>query len=567
MVQRLGEHHDDGDAVTVDGCVSPSLSGQVSLVADGTGVRVSPEPVRVDPSGSGIVRFRVTIVEHASGGTRIQLTDGGVGRRPRRLALRRARLVRPLTGSRRARTLTPRKAKQTHRYAIGESVARHLLAGVDVGTTSVKVLLLTPEGREVALGRAPTVWTPTAYGEETTGLSLAESARMALVDALRQAPGHGVAAVGVASMGESGVLTDDQDRPIAPVIAWHDHRDEAQLADLEARVGATAFRRTTGLPLWTQWSLTKHRWMVNHLPGVDAAARRYSVAEWIVRSLGGDRATELSLASRTGWLDLAARRWWAESLGWSGASSSLFADLVPAGTPMGRARTTGDLAALDGAVLTVAGHDHQAAAVGLGCHRAGDELDSCGTAEALLRTVTPGLPLEAIEALTREGVTVGWHAATDRWCLLGATQGGLVLGRVLAALGIGRQDVPELDRAAIRAADRTGAVTLGPGAGDVAIDPEAGPAEVWRAATQAVSRQAADLSQVLSRAGGPRTRLFVAGGWTHSTALLEAKRRLVGPFEQVATSEAGCRGAALFAGVASGVYAGLEDTPPAAPAG
>lgn len=446
-------------------------------------------------------------------------------------------------------------------------MARSLLAGVDAGTTSVKALLFTAEGQEVALGRAPTVWTPTAYGEETTGEALAHAARRALADALRQCPGDRVVAVGVASMGESGILTDDQDRPVAPVIAWHDHRDEAQLADLEVRLGATAFRRTTGLPLWTQWSLTKHRWMVDHLPGAGTAARRYSVAEWIVRSLGGDRATELSLASRTGWLDLTGRQWWDESLDWSGASSSLFGDLVTAGTLMGRAHTTGDLAALDSAVLTVAGHDHQAAAVGLGCHRAGDEFDSCGTAEALLRAVTPGLPGNAVDTLTSQGVTVGWHAATDRWCLLGATQGGLVLGKVLSALGVGREDVPELDRAALEAPDRPDAVTLGPGAGDVAVDPHASPAEVWRAATQGVGRQAADLSEVLSRAGGPRTRLFVAGGWTHSTAFLEAKRRLVGPFEQVATSEAGCRGSALLAGVAAGVYADLEDTPPAAPAG
>jgi sugar (pentulose or hexulose) kinase len=443
-------------------------------------------------------------------------------------------------------------------------VARLLLAGVDAGTTSVKALLVTPEGEEVASGRAPMRWTPTAHGEETTGPLVAQAARAALAEALRQCtPADRVIGLGVASMAESGVLTDDDDRPLAPVIAWHDHRDEVQLEDLTSRIGAQAFSRTTGLPIWTQWSLTKHRWLLDNEPAAARATRRYNVAEWIVRSLGGDRATELSLASRTGWLDIAARQWWSDTLDWSGASASLSAQLVPAGTAMGAARTAGDLAALDGAVLTVAGHDHQAAAVGLGCHRPGDEFDSCGTAEALLRTVEPVLPPDAIESLTRQGVTVGWHAAPGRWCLLGATQGGLVLGKVMSALGVGRDGLAALDHAAREAADRPAAVTLGPGAGDVVVDAAASPGEVWRAATRAVSEQSARLSEALSRAGGRRTRLFAAGGWTHSTAFMDAKTDAMGPVLRAATDEAGCRGAALFAGIAAGTYRDLDETPAA----
>lgn len=447
---------------------------------------------------------------------------------------------------------------------VGSDVPRLLLAGVDAGTSSIKASLFTPEGEAVAIGRAPTVWTPTAFGEETSGQSLVGAARTALAAALGQCPQDRVVAVGVASMGEAGVLTDDDDQPLAPVIAWHDHRDESQLNDLVRSVGATAFSRTTGLPMWTQWSVTKHRWMRKNLPSVHGATRRYNVAEWVVRGLGGDRASELSLASRTGWLDLAKKEWWTDTVTWSGASASLFAELVPAGTAMGVARTTGELAALNGAVLTVAGHDHQAAAVGLGSHSPGDEFDSCGTAEALLRTVAPGLSTDVVETLTSQGITVGWHAARDRWCLLGATQGGLILGKVLAILGVVRDDLPRLDRAALQAAERPGAVTLGPGAGDVAVDSRASAGEVWRAATLAVSEQAGSLSATLSGAGGPRARLFVAGGWTNSTAFMAAKTRTVGPSLRPAVTEAGCRGAALFAGIAAGIYGGLDDAPAAA---
>ncbi|MGB5952550.1 MAG: FGGY family carbohydrate kinase, partial [Ornithinimicrobium sp.] len=102
---------------------------------------------------------------------------------------------------------------------------RELLAGLDVGTTSVKALLMTPDGVEVAIGRAPTHWTSVETGAETSAESISDAARHALADALRQASGDRVVALGVASMAESGVLVGSDDTPVAPILAWHDHRD------------------------------------------------------------------------------------------------------------------------------------------------------------------------------------------------------------------------------------------------------------------------------------------------------------------------------------------------------
>ena len=199
-----------------------------------------------------------------------------------------------------------------------------LFVGLDVGTTTSKAVLFTRDGEPVASGRETTPWTVTPTGAELDATALLDAAKAAVAEALADCPAGPIGGLGVASIAESSVLLDGRGEPVAPVIAWHDTRDSAELACLEEAVGAQRFSATTGLPLRQQWSLTKHRWLLDNVPSARDAVRRLNVAEWIVRGLGGDEATEQSLASRTGWLRLAERDWWDDTLDWSGATAAGF---------------------------------------------------------------------------------------------------------------------------------------------------------------------------------------------------------------------------------------------------
>ncbi|MBA2770079.1 MAG: xylulose kinase [Sporichthyaceae bacterium] len=415
--------------------------------------------------------------------------------------------------------------------------AAPLLVGLDVGTTSSKAVVFDEAGAPAAAGRAPTPW----QGSEVTAEALLDAAVTAVAEALAVAPPGEVAGIGVTSMAESGVLLDASGRPVAPVIAWHDPRDADQVARFGEEMGAETFSARTGLPLRSQWSHTKHRWLLDNHPGAATAVRRLNVAEWVVRGLGGAEASDVSLASRTGWLDLAERRWWAESLHWSGASADLLPPLVTSGTALGQVGHD-RLRRLAGAVLTTAGHDHQAATVGAGAASPGDQLDSCGTAEALVRTVPAGFPADGVARLARDGITVGWHVLEDRWALLGATEGGLHLQRVLADLG-GPDVLPRLDAAA-----------LAPGA-----DPSG---RTWHAALEEITAQIAALHDAMSDVVGPHRQMVVTGGWSRSPALMAVKRARFGELVRTDVAEAGARGAALLAGLAAGIYASADEFPP-----
>lgn len=398
-----------------------------------------------------------------------------------------------------------------------------VLVGLDVGTSASKAAVFDQQGRQLSQARVPLTWSRTPDGTEVDPTAIWSVACQALTGALGDLDDPPVAAVGVTGMAECGVLLDAAGRCLSPVIAWHDERDRHELELLQADLGASAFSATTGLPAWTQWSITKHRWLSTHRPAVRRAAHRLHIPEWIVTKLGGQEASEQSLASRTGWLELAGRRWWDRALAWSDLDPSVLPPLVTAGTPLGVARDGPP--GLRGATLTVAGHDHQVAAVGVGAVRVDDEVNSSGTADALVRSTTPDLPTDSVLALTETGITVGWHALGDRWCLLGDSRGGLLLEA--------SSPPPE-----------TGAPLVPP----VALLKEAA------AATAA-------LHQAMAEVVGPPTRIIATGGWSRNVELLSIKRRLMGPMAASPVTEGGCRGAALFAGMAAGLYSGPSDFP------
>jgi sugar (pentulose or hexulose) kinase len=411
-------------------------------------------------------------------------------------------------------------------------------AGLDVGTTSSKAVVYRADGVVLGTGRAATTWNDAPDGIQIDAEALCRNAFDALNAAAEDA-GLPIAAVGITSMGESGVLVDARERPLAPVIAWHDDRDGAEVADLAATIGADAFGGIAGKPLRGQFSLTKHRWLLRHVPASRQAVTRFDVGGWIVRRLGGDSVIELSLAGRTGWLDVASRDWWDDALEWTGASRELMPPLVAAGTPVGAVTSEAASQHLRGAVLTLAGHDHQASALGARATGQGHELDSSGTAEALVRTVAPVPARVDVARLAAAGVTTDPSIEPGHWSLLGGTEGGLAQLRALERLGVDPADVVRLDDAAQRS-------------------PDSGPGAEWRAVVASAADEAFALHRAMDDVVGPAVRVVVTGGWRHSAEVMRAKTLRFGPLEVSTVEQAGSLGAATLAARACGAIGPAE---------
>jgi sugar (pentulose or hexulose) kinase len=434
-------------------------------------------------------------------------------------------------------------------------VGTRLLIGLDVGTTFCKAVVIDADGVERAHGRRPTPWTLVPTGAEASPVDLADAAIAAVHDALAGVEGE-VAGIGVTGMAETGVLLDAKGTPVAPAIAWHDRRGQAEATALARDLGPARFAAATGLPATALCSLAKYRWLRDHHRGAERGMRWLSVPEWLVRRLGGEEVAELSLASRTGMLDVVDGRWWDEALEWSAAPAGLLPEPVPAGTPAGRA---GDaVPAARGAVLTVAGHDHLVAAVGAGAVGDGDVLDDCGTSEALVCTVAPPMGREAIAAAVAAGITVGRHVVDGRLALLSGFGLEAPLARTLRLLGIAGDAARErLDReAAGLVAGELGVRVEGLleetmsviGAGHGVT-----PAHVWRATLEAAADASAAALDRLQAIAGEPGRIVMSGGEARSPAVRAVREARRGPLHWSPVREAAARGAALLAGSAAGM--------------
>ena len=450
-----------------------------------------------------------------------------------------------------------------------------LLVGIDLGTTMTKAAVVRTDGEEVSWGRVRTPWKPVATGSEADPAAFVGAAAQAAALALEGAPPGPVIGLGVTSMAETVILLGKDGTPVGPCIAWHDTRGKEEAADLRRAFPGLSFSERTGLRVSPVCTLVKLAWLSRHR--APAVHRALSVADWVVHALGGEQVAEASLASRTGALRLADRTWWPEALEWAGAPAGLFPPVVQAGEAVGRLTNgalgrlpgpaEGDWGALErlrGAALASAGHDHLCVAAGTAAIGPGQVLDSCGTAEALIRTVRP-LGAAELGGVVSSGLSSGWHTVPGRYSLLSGHFLGLVLERVLSLLGVGGADgIAALDSAAEGVVPGSlRVVQEGPYADPSIMELGAGasPAALWSAALDAVCAGAPRSLQAMEAFAGPAEELVLSGGWAHCAGLRQRKRDLVPRVQWPDVVEAGARGAALFGGCAAGLFNGPADFP------
>jgi xylulokinase len=190
--------------------------------------------------------------------------------------------------------------------------AEPTLAGLDVGTSGVKALALSPSGEVV--GRAEH-----EYPLSTPRPGWSEQ------DPEDWWRGAGAAAaelnVDITSAGLSGqmhglVVLDEHGAVLRPAILWNDQRTAAECAEIEERVGLERLIQLTGNRALTGFTAPKLLWLRNHEPETfERIAHVLLPKDYVRFRATGTRAIDVADASGTLLFDVANRRWSDEVLG------------------------------------------------------------------------------------------------------------------------------------------------------------------------------------------------------------------------------------------------------------
>ena len=178
------------------------------------------------------------------------------------------------------------------------------LIGLDVGTTSVKALALTVDGKVV--GKAEEQYellTPQPGWAEQDPEDWWQAAQRALAR-LEGEP----LAIGLTGQMHGLVCLDAEDRPLRPAMLWNDQRTGAECVEIERRLGLDRLIQLTGNRALTGFTAPKLLWLRSHEPDVYSKIARICLPKDYVRlRLTGEHATDVADASGTLLFDVAAR--------------------------------------------------------------------------------------------------------------------------------------------------------------------------------------------------------------------------------------------------------------------
>ena len=429
-----------------------------------------------------------------------------------------------------------------------------LLLGVDVGSSSIKALLVDGQGRDAGTASVATPFATRDGRSEATVEALGDALREA-VAALGERRSR-VAAIGLTGMAESGAPLGADGVALAPVIAWHDRRGEDVARRLTTQLGPGLEARI-GQELRYVSSVAKLGWVVDR--GLEGVDRWLGVPELCLRALTGAEATEHSLAARTGCRDIGRGTWIEEVAEAAGFPIGVFPAVAAAGEEMGAVTPeAADAFGLPpGVPVTVAGHDHLVGLLGSGAAR-DDLANSVGTAETV---VGRSGSLPDLAAARSRGAAVTVFPGGDGWAVLAsAARSGIVLEDAAATLAL---PLDQLDALA------DGAELLdAPGLSESLRRreppelPDGPPGAVWHTLLHHLAAETARAAVQVIGVVGSRRRLVVFGGGSSSPPWLAAKAELAPlPVWRSTASHAASRGAALYAGATAGWWAAAAAPP------
>ena len=438
-----------------------------------------------------------------------------------------------------------------------------MLLGIDLGTSSVKVLLLGLDGTVFGeASQAYPVQAPHTGWSETDP----EAWWAAVVAAVHQAVGprsSEVQAIGLSGQMHGVVLTGAQGQALRPAVLWADARSDAELAQFRALPAAQ--RQALANPITVGMAGPSLLWLRdNEAEAYQRARWALQPKDWLRMRLTGDVATDPSDASATLLYDLQRDAWAHDVIEMLGIRQELFPPILGSAEVAGalRASAASDLGLVEGVPVATGASDTAAAALGSGLIRDGDAQLTVGSGAQLLSiTTTP-------KAAPEFGLHLYRAVGPNTFYMMAAMQNaGLALEWVLSVLDLTWDQAYELAATVEPGCDGVSFLPYLVGERTPHLNPQAcgswfglrrhhTSAYLMRAALEGVAFAVRDGLQALWKAGIHPSTLRLAGGGTQRVFWRQLLADTLRESLQVSgVTNASARGAAFLAALSTGTRA------------
>lgn len=185
--------------------------------------------------------------------------------------------------------------------------------GCDIGSQSLKVLLISEEGK--TCGEAsisyPIDYPQPTWAEQSADLwmeSLAQATRVLL--SKTGVSSQDVLALGLDAQVDGFVAIDKEGRPLYPAVIWMDRRAVAQCEVAGRKISHEAVFKITGLNLDPSHVAPKIRWLADNQPRLFGQTAHFLLpGSYVAFALTGELGVDYSNASSTLLMDVRTRTW------------------------------------------------------------------------------------------------------------------------------------------------------------------------------------------------------------------------------------------------------------------
>jgi len=267
------------------------------------------------------------------------------------------------------------------------------LLGIDVGTTSLKAGLFTPEGDCLGIEREEYMLDTPSVERAQLDAHFYWHACVRTIRKLIETSGINVAAIAaisVSSQGETLIALDSHGEPLYPAIIWLDNRAGHQAQRLAMQFQEQVYEKTGVAEIIPTWPACKILWLKENEPEVFAKTVKFVlVQDYLIYRLTGTFASDGSISCTTLYFDIVQNRWWDEMLDAIGIGVEQLPEILRPGSVVANiqkcaAEETG--LSLQTKVVN-GGMDQAVGAIGAGNIHTGIISESTGSALAIQVTV------------------------------------------------------------------------------------------------------------------------------------------------------------------------------------